>query len=142
MDLGKILMFKGDRNLIEINDIFLILKNLEDYLIVKRCDTITGEENFEVLDKDYINNNLYTAKEFFANSVYVGKTGYYKNNNFLEKYLRDSIMLVYKDEYNDLLYDTILEKFFVAPSIYPLEDFIECKNQDYKVRFKKGLGKK
>ncbi len=142
MDLDKIFMFKGDRDLKEVNDIFIVIKELEEYYIVKRCDTITDEEKIEALSKDYVVSNLYTVQEFLDNSVYVGKTGFYKNNNFLEKYLRDTIMLVYKDEHNDLLYDIIMEKFFVAPSIYPLEDFVESKNQNEKIRFKKGLGKK
>ena len=135
-------MFKGERKILEVNDIFLIVKELEDYYIVKRCDTITDEEKLEISSKDYVSENLYTAQDFLSNSIYVGKTGFYKGNNFLEKYLRDSMMLVYKDEYNDLLYDTILEKFFVTPSIYPIEDFVESKNQNEKIRFKKGLGKK
>ena len=110
--------------------------------MVRRYDTVTDENSILVLEKNYVSSNLYTANDFLKNSVYVGKTGYYKGNNPLEKYLRDTLILVYKDEYNDLLYDTILEKFFVTPALYPLEDFVESKNQNERIRFKKGLGKK
>lgn len=142
MNLDKIFLFKDERNLTEVNDIYIVLRELQDYYIVKKYDTLVNEDKgIKALSKEYVNNFLYTAADFFNGSTYIGEFGYYKDCTLLEKYLGYSVALVYKDEYNDLLYDSFLENFFVSPSIRPLEDFIPCENKSIKVRFRKCLGK-
>ena len=60
----------------------------------------------------------------------------------IEKYIFETLTLVYKDEFNELLYDNITGNFFISPSKYEIDDFIYSKDQNTKVTFKRGLGKK
>ena len=59
-----------------------------------------------------------------------------------EKFISKNLITVYRDEYNILIYDDLINYFFITYPFYPEEDFIPNKEQDTKVRFKKGLGKK
>lgn len=142
-NMDKVLMFKNVRTLEEVNDVYIKIRELDNHFIVKKYDTIRCEEkDVLALEKDYIDANLYSLRDFFKNSVYIGKSGYYKDQGVLEKYIYKTIILVYKDEYNEIMYDTILRNFYVTPSLFPIEDFVPFKEQNNNVRFKKGLNKK
>ena len=141
--LDKILLYKCERDLDSFNDVFLIIRNLENYLIVKKYDTCTREEKgLSALSKEEVQKNFYTAKEFFENSKYVGKSGYYKGMTDIEKYVSSTQAIVYKDEYNEIIYDILMGTIFVSKTLYDEKDFIPFEEQPAKVRFKKGLNKK
>ena len=141
-NLDKVLMFKKDREDDEVNDVYIVIREVDDYYIVKKYDTIK-EENKDIiaLKKDYVSEELYSLREFFLNANYVGMSGYYRSMNALEKYIMQSLIVVYKDDYNDIVFDQILGNFFVTPALYELDDFVPFEKQNSRVRFKQGLGK-
>lgn len=141
--LDKILLYKCERDIDSLNDVFLIIRNLENYLIVKKYDTCTREEKgLSALSKEEVKENFYTAKEFFKNSKYVGKSGYYKGMIDIEKYISSTQVIIYKDEYNEIKYDIPMGTIFVSGTLYDEKDFIPFEEQPATVRFKKGLSKK
>ena len=141
--LDKILMHKGIRGVDALNDIYYIRRELENYLIVKAYDTCTREDkNIFAIKKEMVDSSFYTAKEFLENSNYIGISGYYKNMTDFEKFVSKDLITVYKDDYNILMYDSIINYFFITYPYYPEQDFIPFNNQNTKVRFKKGLGRK
>lgn len=140
-NLRKILINRNDDNYKDINVVYYIIKELEDYYITKRVDTITQEESFEAISKYFCKDNLYTLEEFFSTATFIGKSGYYIGSTELERFLQSSFVVVYKNETNDLVYDSILNYFFIMPSSYPIESFVPFEEQDETIRFKKGFGK-
>ena len=139
----NVLMYKTRLNVLDANTIFFISDIVNDYYILRKYDTIYNEyEDLVAFSKEYVEENMYTATAFFENSIYVGKNGYYKDMIEIEKYIFETLTLVYKDEFNELLYDNITGNFFISPSKYEIDDFIYSKDQNTKVTFKRGLGKK
>ena len=59
----------------------------------------------------------------------MGKIGYYNKMNPLEKELYKSFVILYKDNFHELLYDTILDTCFLAGSIFDLEEFVSTNNK-------------
>ncbi len=139
----NVLMYKTRLNVLDANTIFFISDIVNDYYILRKYDTIYNEyEDLVAFSKEYVEENMYTVSDFFENSIYVGKNGYYKDMIEIEKYIFETLTLVYKDEFNELLYDNITGNFFISPSKYEIDDFIYSKDQNTKVTFKRGLGKK
>lgn len=123
--LDKILMYKEYNNISEINNVFIITKEIDNYFIGRRYDTLCNSySEFTAIDKNKIFDYMYSAKDFFKNSKYIGEKGYFDQMSQLEKYVYKSVILLYKDEYNELLYDTIMEKIYVSPSVYEIENFV------------------
>lgn len=139
-DLSKVFMYKDYR---PSHEIFTVLKELKNYYIVKKMDTLDNSVN-EILplEKNFAKNHMYTAQEFLNEADYIGKTGYYKDMPDFLKYAYDTFVLVYRDDYNELLYDTISNFFFITAALAPKEDFVVSDVQYPKIKFKKGLGKK
>ena len=141
--MDRILLYACERDFDAANDILMILRDTGDYFIVKKYDTITCEnKGIFALNKEKSKDAIYTAREFLQNSEYVGKAGYYKEMSKLEKYISQFQTIIYKDEFNELVYDSISEQIFVSYPFYNKSEFIPFEKQQTKVRFKKGLGKK
>ena len=131
----KILMLKDGT---PSNNYFEITSEINDYYILKRTDTIMPENTKIIaLEKSYVEEHMYTASEFFQKADYIGLKGYYKNMTDFEKHIYQTFILIFKDEYNELLYDTISECIFIAPSLYDYKDFVACKDQDKNIKFKR-----
>lgn len=113
------------------NNVYIFLKSTKDdgYCILKSIDTITKEENIICLQKDRFIEDFYCCKNLICQENYVGKIGYYNKMNPLEKELYKTFVILYKDNFHELLYDTILDTCFLAGSIFDLEDFVSVNDK-------------
>lgn len=137
-NLENTLIFKDGRF---SNDIFVILKELDNHYIVRREDTRTGKTDIIALKKDYVSIYMYTAKEFIESSRYVGHSVYSPNMPEILIYMFQSLILVYKNDRNELYYDTLTNSFFISEAILKDEEIIISPVQ-YDINFKNWLGKK
>lgn len=142
-DFNNILMYKNVKSIFDINTIFFIKEIVDDYYIVQGYDTLYNEDkNICTFSRDYVEENMYTVSDFFKQAIYVGKKGYYEGMNDIEKYISETLIIVYKDSYNELLYDDITGNIFISPSRYNIKNFVPFSNQNNEVSFMRGLGKK
>lgn len=127
-DLSKIYLKK---NYEDQNSAYILLKSTKDneYCILKSIDTITDEEEIICVQRDEFMKEFYCCQELIKQSNYVGKSGYYNKMNPLEKELYKSFVILYKDNFHELLYDTILDTCFLAGSIFDLEDFVSVNDK-------------
>lgn len=95
-ELDNILMYKDGR---PSNNIYFIIKETKDYFITRKVDTLDDEEtDIIALPKELVKEKMYTIKSFLENSIYVGKSGYYKGLDELTREIVESFILVYRDE--------------------------------------------
>lgn len=140
---NNILVYKEREDIHDINTIFFVRSIVNNYYILHKYDTIYNEYmDIVVFPKEYVEDKMYTVNDFFKGALYIGKKGYYIDMIDIEKYIYETLIIIYKDDYNELIYDDITENIFIAPSKYQLEDFIPFENQNSNVSFKRGLGKK
>lgn len=127
-DLSKIYLKK---NYEDQNSIYIFLKSTKDneHYILKSIDTITDEEDIICALKDEFMKEFYCFQELIEQSNYVGKSGYYNKMNPFEKEIYKSFIILYKDNFHELLYDTILDTCFLAGSIFDLEDFVSVSDK-------------
>ena len=136
-NLKKTLLLKTN-NHNNSNCVYKVLNEINDYLIVQQIDTLDNENNDIIaIPKTFMEENMYTLEEFLEKSTYIGQTGYYKNMTQLEKYIYSDLILLYKDNYNEILYDRLIDNLFIASSVYDINDFIPSKEeQRHKKRIK------
>ena len=137
-EFNKVLLYKDKRH---SNDIFTILKELENYYIVNKMDTIYNTSDIISISKEYAEEFLYTATEFLNTSEFVGQTVYDPAMPELLKMVFNSFILVYKNDKNELMYDTIENKFFIQGPVFDKDNMYISDIQYPKYNFKKGLGK-
>ncbi len=126
-DLNKIYLKKEFTSLEDLDDTntaFILLRDVKNYMIFKKIDTVTLDSEIVCLTKDEIKEKFYTAKEFIETSKFIGKSGYYKPMSELDKYTFESFIILYQNCNHMLIYDTILEQVFVTCSAYDDKDFI------------------
>lgn len=108
----------------EPNTIFILLNKEKDIFIFKKIDTITLEEDIVAIPQSIVVSKYYTGFEFIKKATYVGKSGFYKFMNPLEKTIYINYVLYYKDEFYELVFDTFDNRMKIIPSIYSLEYFV------------------
>lgn len=112
------------------NAIYYFIREIQDNnLMFKMVDTITLEEEYVVLPKTIVISNYYTAYEFIKDAKFIGKSGYFKTIPFhVDRTIYKSYILLYKDDYYELVYDTFDETMKILPSICDMKDFVEVYN--------------
>ncbi|MGN0993184.1 MAG: hypothetical protein ACI4PE_04620, partial [Bacilli bacterium] len=127
-ELSKIYLKK---NYEDQNSVYMFLKSTKNkkYYILKSIDTITDEEEIICIENDKFMKEFYCFQELIKQSNYVGKSGYYNKMNPFEKEIYKSFVILYKDNLHELLYDTILDTYFLAGSIFDLEDFVSVSDK-------------
>ena len=105
------------------NNIYLLLNEVANYYIFKEYDTLLDEIKIIAVDSLKKNQDFYPLESFLKNASYIGFNGFYKEMDELSKYIYEPLVLLYKNDYHELLYDTISEKIIVMASYYKKEDF-------------------
>lgn len=123
------------------NNIYIFLKETKnkEYCILKSMDTLTEEEEIICTLKEDFKKDYYSFSDLIEPKNYVGEKGYYNKMNPFEKELYTSFVLLYKDNFHELLYDTILDTHFLAGSIFSLEDFVKVNKENNEKLFLRKL---
>ena len=95
------------------------------YYYVKMIDTLTNESVITHFEKDDFEKNFYNISNLLCEECFVGKTGYYRTQSYEEKNIYSDLIILFKDSYYELLYDSKLESIYLEASIYKLNNFVE-----------------
>src|SRR5574344_2473472 len=102
-----------DRDNWNTNDIYYYLREVNDYILFRKLDTITKDVDIVSINKDEAEKRFYSVEDFLNNSVYIGDSGYYEEMLPFERAIFQDHILLYKDPYHELLYDTILDDYYM-----------------------------
>lgn len=111
------------------SNVYIFLKEVNGYTIFKEYDTNLDEFNIIAVDDCDKNKEFYSFERFLKEATFFGSSGYFKGMFEVEKYTYESFVLLYKNYYHELLYDTISDKLLLGPSCYEKDDFV---SSDYK----------
>lgn len=114
------------------NSVFEFVRNSSDdkNVILKEIDTITFDEDYLCYKKSSFEEEFYSVRELICKKNFIGKQGYYEDMTMFEKLIYKELILMYKDEVYELLYDELLGNIFLGPSIYNMENFTVLKDKN------------
>ena len=114
-----------------LEDFFLYTKieEINGFVIIRKESTIDEDDNDIVsMPKGKFSKDYYPLKDFFKNAYFIGSSGYYDYpGNEIDRYLYKDWVVLYRDNDNEFIYDSILEKFFIKHIYHELEDFVPIK---------------
>lgn len=104
----------------------LLSKSKTDkYYYVKRIDTLTNESLIMHFEKDDFEKDFYNISNLICEECFIGKTGFYTNQSYEERNIYSDSIILFKDSYYELLYDSKFETIYLSASIYDLNNFVE-----------------
>lgn len=109
------------------NTIYKLLSKSKtgEYYYVKMIDTLTNETLITHFEKEDFEKDFYNMSNLICEECFVGKTGYYRTQSYEEKNIYSDSIILFKDSYYELLYDSKLESIYLQASRYKLNDFVE-----------------
>lgn len=119
----------------DVNNVYIYISERDNYYLLKKLDTLTKEEDVVAISKDVINDEFYTALEFLEDATFIGKSGYFNGMHYYETALYKTFIIIYASSRHMLIYDTISDTLFVAPSSHDISKFIPFAEQYNDVSF-------
>lgn len=129
-DLDKLYLKRDNDN---PNAVYLLLRELKGngLVMLKEIDTITDDECIKLEQVNDFKKDYYKFDNLLMKENYVNKTGYYEDMCELEVMVYETFVVLYRDNYYELLYDTFGDRRFVNNSQYDRNSFIETEPKKY-----------
>lgn len=129
-DLDKLYLKRDNDN---PNAVYLLLRELKGngLVMLKEIDTITDDECIKLEQVNDFKKDYYKFDSLLMKENYVNKTGYYEDMCELEVMVYETFVVLYRDNYYELLYDVFGDRRFVNNSQYDRNSFIETEPKKY-----------
>lgn len=123
-------------NLVDINNVFTYISLRDNYIILKKIDTITNDEDIVAISREVLEKEFYTVSDFLEEATFIGKSGYFDSMHYYETALYKTFIIVYASDKHWLIYDTFSESIFITVATYDMSKFIPFVSQYDDISFK------